>query len=80
MNLRAQIWYRQDRLEGARSEVLRAIDVHENLGAAKDLVDGRMLLQGTQKRLDSPVAPGKSGFNCKFLQFVLLSARINSPF
>jgi hypothetical protein len=34
MELQAQIWYKQDRLEEARSEALRAIDIYQKLGAA----------------------------------------------
>ena len=37
MQLEARVWYRQHRLEEARSEALRAADVFEKLGAVKDL-------------------------------------------
>ena len=45
MKLQAEVWYRQHRLEGARSEALRAIDIFEKLGAAKDTQDCRKILQ-----------------------------------
>ena len=37
MEMQAKIWYGQGRLEEARSEVLRAADVFDKIGAAKDL-------------------------------------------
>ena len=76
--LHALVWYEQDRLEEARSEALRAIDIYERLGAAKDVEDCSELLRDIRKGLDSPVASEKSELNCKFLQTVPLSERINS--
>ena len=37
IELQAGVWYRQDRLEEARSEALRAADVYEKLGPGKDM-------------------------------------------
>jgi len=45
MELQAGLWYKQHRLEEARSEALRAADVYEKLGAAKDMEDCRELLR-----------------------------------
>jgi len=45
MKLQADLWYGQHRLEEARSETLRAVDVYEKLGAAQDLKKCRRLLQ-----------------------------------
>ena len=56
--LQASVWREQRRLEEARSEVLRATDCFENLGAAGDVESCRQLLQGIQKELDSPVPLG----------------------
>jgi tetratricopeptide (TPR) repeat protein len=36
MEMQAQIWYRQRRLEDARSEALAALGIHEKLGVAQD--------------------------------------------
>jgi len=55
MELQARVWYNQHRLEEARSEVLRAADVFEKLGAAKDLEGCRKLLQIVQ---NNPTASG----------------------
>ena len=54
----ATIWYRQHRPEDARSEALRASDVFEKLGAAKDVELCRMLLQRIQDELSVPVLSG----------------------
>jgi len=45
MELQATFLYRQHRFEEARSEVLRAADVYEKVGAANDVEDCRELLQ-----------------------------------
>ena len=65
MEVRAWIWFQQDRFEEARSEALRAVDVYEKLGAAKDIEDSRPLLQYIQEKLDIAVASGQSDFNCE---------------
>ena len=60
MELKASVWYRQSRYEEARSEALRAADVYEKLGAAKDVEDCKRLLRMIEKKLITPVASGKS--------------------
>ena len=55
MWLQASVWYKQHRLEEARSEILRAADCFENLGAVRDVELCRELLQDIQKELDTSV-------------------------
>ena len=43
--LQTWIWYRQGKLEDARSEILRASEIYEKLGSAKDVWRCRELLQ-----------------------------------
>ena len=64
MELQAVIWYGQHRLEEARTEVLRAADVYEKLGATEGTERCRKLLQNIEKNL---VASGQSTLNCEFL-------------
>jgi len=45
MEQQAWIWYKQDGLEEARSEALRAVDLYEKLGAVRDLERCRELLR-----------------------------------
>ena len=45
MQLQAEFWHKQHRFEEAKSEVSRAIDVFEKLGAASDAKNARTLLQ-----------------------------------
>ena len=52
--MQASIWYRQHRLEEARSEALRAVNIYEQLGAATDLERCRELLRMIQEELDAP--------------------------
>jgi tetratricopeptide (TPR) repeat protein len=67
VGLQAGIWYRQHRLEEARSEALRAVEIYEKLGAAKDTEDCRELLQKIEKELNTPVASSQASLNCEFL-------------
>ena len=60
MKLHALVWYKQNKLEEARSEALRAADVFEKFGAANDVEDCRRLLRDIQKELDTEVASGRS--------------------
>ena len=53
--LQASVWHEQHRLEEARSEVLRAVDCFEKLGAARNLELCRELLRDIQKELGVPV-------------------------
>jgi tetratricopeptide (TPR) repeat protein len=55
MKLQARVWYRQRLLEEARIEALRAADVYEKLGAARDVEDCRKLLERIEKELNSSV-------------------------
>jgi len=58
MVFQARIWYKQHRLEKARSEALRAADIYEKLGAAKGIEKCRTLLRDIQEELDTTVASG----------------------
>ena len=53
MEMQASIWYWQCRLEDARSETQRAIEIYERLGAAKDIGDCRKLLQLIEEGMGS---------------------------
>jgi len=50
MRLQARFWYGQGKFEEAESEVLRAADVFERLGAAKDLEECRALLRDIEEK------------------------------
>jgi len=49
MRLQAGFWYQERRLEEAKSEVLRAVEVFEKLGAAQDIERCEELLRNIQK-------------------------------
>ena len=66
MELQALVWYRQHRLEEARSEALRAADIFDKLGAKRIKVC-REFLQKIGEELNTVVAPGQSGLNCELL-------------
>jgi tetratricopeptide (TPR) repeat protein len=78
MEQQAKIWYDRHALEEARSEALRAVDVYEKLGAAKNVEDCRELLRKVEKELNGPVALDQLGFDCKLLHTT--TARIDFSF
>ena len=51
MELQARSWYKQSRLEEARSEVLCAADVYRKVGAAEDMEDCRKLLENIDEKM-----------------------------
>ena len=52
--VQASIWYKRHRLEGARSEALRAADILEKAGATRDMEDRGKLLQCIREELGLP--------------------------
>jgi len=69
----AVVWYDQHRLEQARSEVLRAADIYEKLGAAE-----RVERCGRHLRVIEEGLSTLAAFNCKLLKVLLLPACIDS--
>ena len=80
MELQAMFWYEQGRLEEARSEVSRAADVYEKLGAAKDVEDCRNLLQDIEEKTKRSVTCGGSDFDGELPEAVLILTPANSQF
>jgi len=76
----ARIWYKQDRLEEAKSETLRAADIYDKLGAAKDVERCREFLRDIEEELNALVSSGQSESDCEFLRTVLFLASINFLF
>jgi len=52
MQLQSRFWYEQGRFEEAKSEALRAADVFEGFGAAKDLEECRALLRNIEEKCE----------------------------
>ena len=75
----AWFWFKEHRLEEVRSEVLRAAEIFEKLGAAKELEQCRVFLRtirflqvirfpwGMQKKLSRPTTSVQSVSNCECL-------------
>ena len=53
MEMQASIWYPQRRLEDARSEALRALEIYEKLGAEQDIGICRRLLQRIEQAMEN---------------------------
>ena len=51
--MHARIWYRQGRLDDARSETLHAIEIYEKIGGSKGIEDCRYLLEQIESRSTS---------------------------
>ena len=56
MDMQARIWYRQRRLEDARSEAVRALESFEKLGAAMDAKRSKGLLREIEGAMESGVS------------------------
>ena len=78
MELQAGFWYRECKFEEAKSEVLRAADVYERIGATKDLEDCRTLLRYVEEDMKTVVASGQSDLNGELLETISLSTPFNS--
>ena len=61
MEVQAELRYKQDRVEEAKSAALRAADAYEKFGAAKDLKRCRVLLQWIEEEMNKQVVPNKFG-------------------
>ena len=79
-SLRALVLHEQGRFEEARSEVLRAAETFEKLGAVRDLERCRGLLQNIQGEMNNLVATHESGSDGRFLKTVPFPTPIDSPF
>ena len=67
MEFQAHVWYSQLRLEDAKSEALYALEIYEDLGAAKDAKDCMYLLQ----RIEEKVKNQSAGFPGEPLETIL---------
>ena len=76
MKLQAWVWYKQCRLEEAKSEALRAADIYDKLGAAKGVEDCRKLLRCIDEELDTLVVSSQSEFDWEFLRMALFLTSI----
>jgi len=76
--LQVTFWCNQHRLEEAKSGTLRAVEIFEKLGAAKDVEDCRKLLQRIDEEMNSLVVSHESGDEGEFLETVLPVVFINS--
>ena len=66
--LLADVLFRRLRLEEAKSEALRAVDILEKVGAEGDIMCCEELLRVIQEVTDMLVDPSRVGFNCEFLR------------
>ena len=75
VELQARLWYKQRVFGDAKSEVLRAIDAYEKVGATKKVERCRALLRDIEEAVSR-----ESDFNGETLETALLPTHINFPF
>jgi tetratricopeptide (TPR) repeat protein len=64
--MQAGIWYRQSRFEEAKSEILRAMEIYEKLGATNDVGDCEELLRKIERAMAGQPVSGEPDTNCEF--------------
>ena len=80
MYLEACVWYWEHRLEDAKSEVLRAVDVFEKFGAPPDRERCGALLRAIEKMMaDELTTSGDSDFDDESMEMVPLLTSVNPP-
>jgi tetratricopeptide (TPR) repeat protein len=80
MWLQSQCWYREHRLEEAKSEALCAADVFEKFRATKQLEVCREFLWLVEEEMNKLVTSGEPNFNSELLEIVLPPTPVNPPF
>ena len=78
MQQQARFWYRQRRLEEAKSEALRVADVYERIGATTDLESCENLLRDIEGEMENPVTSDKLDSNGELPELVPLHTSVNS--
>ena len=73
MEGQARLWYEQRRFDEAKSEALRALEVYEKLGAAKDAEDCRGILHDIERAIENRSARVDSGTGGEFLETMPMS-------
>ena len=80
MELQAGFWYKEGKLEEAKSEALRAADVYEGIGNTKDAEDCKTLLRKIEKEMKTAVDSGQSDLNGELLETMSLPTLPNPLF
>ena len=65
VQMQARIWVQQRRLEDARLEASRALEIYEKLGAAQDARMCRRLLQQIERVIEGESTSSESDFSCE---------------
>ena len=76
MEMQASIWYRQLRLDEAKSEAIHALEIFEDLGAAKDVGGCRELLQ----KIDLAIENASTSSQGEFFDTIPHHLSVNSHF
>ena len=75
--LEARVLREQHRFEEAKFKALRAADVYEKLGAARDAERCKKFLKRIEEGLNNPTSSGQSRLSCKLLSAVSSLSRVN---
>jgi tetratricopeptide (TPR) repeat protein len=79
MGIQAQAWYRQGRLDDARSEALCALGVYERLGAVEDVRGCRGILQLIEQAMEARSTCADSVSGGEHLEMIIHPTTLDSP-
>ena len=77
MELQARFWYKEHKLEEAKSEALHAVDAYEKIGATKDVEDCRKILRDIEEQMEKLVTSGEYDSIGEPLEMVPLPAAVD---
>jgi tetratricopeptide (TPR) repeat protein len=79
MEKQAQVWYRQGRLDDARSEALCALGVYEKLGVAEDARNCREFLRLVEQAMEARSTCAVSDSSGEHLETIMCSTPVDPP-
>jgi tetratricopeptide (TPR) repeat protein len=80
MQIQAEVWYHQHRLDEAKSEALRALEIYEKHGAAGDAGICRGILRKIEQAIETRSTCVDSDRGGKHLEMITCPTLVDSPF
>jgi tetratricopeptide (TPR) repeat protein len=80
MQIQAEVWYYQHRLDEAKSEALRALEIYEKLGAAQSAGNCRGILRKIEQAIETRSTCVDSDRSGEHLEMITCTTLVDSPF